>query len=49
MAGVGVHVGKQWSNPLVAVIDSKGAVVAQWQGETDASPVIGAAEAALTR
>jgi hypothetical protein len=49
MAELGVDVGKRWCIPLVAVIDSRGAVVTQWQGETDASPVIAAAEKALTR
>jgi hypothetical protein len=49
MATLGVRVGATWSVPLVAVIDPDGRVIAQWQGETVAQPIIAAAEHALDR
>ena len=47
MATLGVHMGAKWRVPLVAVIDPQGRVIAQWQGEKAAEPVIAAAEHAL--
>lgn len=45
MAGVGIHAGKVWTRPLVAVRDGNGTIVAQAQGVTDVSPL----SAALSR
>ncbi len=47
MGELGVRVGDRWHVPLVAVVDSRGGIIAQWQGETASAPVIAAAEAAL--
>lgn len=47
MATVGIRVGATWTIPLVAVVDPRGRVVAQWQGVTDPMQVISAGRAAL--
>jgi hypothetical protein len=46
LTDLGIKIGEQRSIPLVAVIDSKGTVTAQWQGEPDYMPIIAAAKAA---
>ncbi|MGH7629928.1 MAG: TPM domain-containing protein [Gemmatimonadales bacterium] len=45
MGELGIHVGRRWANPLVAVIDPAGRVVWQAQGVTDWSRVQDASRA----
>ena len=42
MARVGIHAGKTWTKPLVAIRDPNGRIVAQAEGVTDLSPLMGA-------
>jgi hypothetical protein len=44
MRELGIDVGQQWSNPLVAILDRAGQVVWQGQGVTDWNTVRGAAQ-----
>ena len=42
LASVGIHAGKSWTKPLVAIRDANGNIVAQAQGVTDLSPLAAA-------
>ena len=45
MRPTGIQIGKTFNLPLVAVLDSSGGVVGQWQGLQDMSPIIDALKA----